>query len=247
MNVNREIRLLRFYALANSLLLGVVLIGGCAAQRGNASNGRQRYDEITVERINIVESDGKLRMAISNRDRAPAPVLNGQVMQRQGGNPPGIIFFNDEGDERGGLVYGNNNASFTFDKYKQGELVKFSYAENNEGSQGGLFVFDRPNKPPTPQEMERMMAQERQVHALPPNEQQAAFNRLMDEAAQRGETVGGSTRVFAGKLPDRSAVVMLGDAAGRPRLRLSVTPTGDASIEFLDAAGKVVQRLPPAR
>ena len=37
---------------------------------------------------------------------------------------------------------------------------------------------------------------------------------------------------------------MLADAAGKPRLNLRVDAAGEASIEFLDADGKVVQRLP---
>ena len=54
----------------------------------------------------------------------------------------------------------------------------------------------------------------------------------------------GPRRVFVGKNQDRSAVVTLADAAGKPRLTLSVSADGAASIDFLDADGKVVQRLP---
>ena len=46
-------------------------------------------------------------------------------------------------------------------------------------------------------------------------------------------------RVFVGKSTDRVARVSLADAEGRPRLVLKVEPDGGASIEFLDASGKV--------
>jgi hypothetical protein len=46
-----------------------------------------------------------------------------------------------------------------------------------------------------------------------------------------GDEVGGLT-------------IMLADAAGKPRLTLRVDATGAAAIEFLDADGKVTQRLP---
>jgi len=47
--------------------------------------------------------------------------------------------------------------------------------------------------------------------------------------------------------PRSSARVSLADAEGRPRLILKVEPDGNASIEFLDASGKVVQRVAPER
>jgi len=37
---------------------------------------------------------------------------------------------------------------------------------------------------------------------------------------------------------------MLADAQGKPRLNLKVQADGSASIEFLDAQGKVTDRLP---
>jgi hypothetical protein len=37
--------------------------------------------------------------------------------------------------------------------------------------------------------------------------------------------------------------VILRDAKGRARLIMKVTPAGAASIEFLDEAGKVVNRI----
>jgi hypothetical protein len=53
-------------------------------------------------------------------------------------------------------------------------------------------------------------------------------------------------RVFVGKTRDRVASVMLSDAQGRNRLALKVDADGRASIEFLDADGKVVQTVGPA-
>ena len=46
---------------------------------------------------------------------------------------------------------------------------------------------------------------------------------------------------------DETARVSLADRAGRERLRMTVAPGGDASIEFLDDKGEVVDRLPRPR
>ena len=54
-------------------------------------------------------------------------------------------------------------------------------------------------------------------------------------------------RVFVGKTRDRVATVVLSDAQGHSRLALKVDADGDASIEFLDGDGKVVQRIAPGK
>ncbi len=79
-------------------------------------------------------------------------------------------------------------------------------------------------------------------------------NALSDQAARdkavqavRAAAPPGPRRVFVGKNPDKSATVSLADATGKPRLTLRVEADGAASIEFLDADGKVTQRLPSPR
>jgi hypothetical protein len=52
--------------------------------------------------------------------------------------------------------------------------------------------------------------------------------------------------VFVGRNREKSATVSLADSNGKPRLVLKGEPGGAASIEFLDADGKVVQRVPAA-
>jgi hypothetical protein len=62
-----------------------------------------------------------------------------------------------------------------------------------------------------------------------------------------GEAGKSSLRVFVGKMPDRSAILQLGDPGGRARLRLTVDSLGNPAMEFLDDAGRVVQRYPDGR
>jgi hypothetical protein len=49
--------------------------------------------------------------------------------------------------------------------------------------------------------------------------------------------------LFVGKDRSRASVVNLFDATGKTRLVLKVEADGAASIEFLDADGKVTNRL----
>lgn len=166
-----------------------------------------------AERIDIVEEDGTVRLAISNSGRAPDPVCDGQIL-REGRNSAGLIFYNHEGDECGGIVFGGRRvddghragASFMFDQFKQDQVVGISYQDAAGRRWAGLRVWDRPDE------------------QLP--------------------AIGGATRLYAGKTDEQAAVVELHDGAGRVRLRLSVANDGTAGLEFLDASGNVTARLP---
>src|SRR5687768_18524475 len=98
-DIRREIRRLRGYCLVMTAAFGVMAL---AAFRQASQN--TRFVEIDVERINIVEPDGKLRMVISNRPRSIGRIYTGKPFGYAGGGRPGIIFFNDEGTENGGLT-----------------------------------------------------------------------------------------------------------------------------------------------
>src|SRR5687767_4636717 len=57
---------------------GVLSLGVTAALlSGFTSEGNARFDTITVQRINVVEPDGKLRMVLTNNNRIPGVVVNG--------------------------------------------------------------------------------------------------------------------------------------------------------------------------
>src|SRR5258706_10644757 len=98
-DIRRELRLLKGYALVMTALLGTVSV---AAFRQAAQ--KTKFTEIDVERINVVEPDGKLRLVISNRARSIGPIYKGKPFGYPGGTRPGLIFFNDEGTENGGLT-----------------------------------------------------------------------------------------------------------------------------------------------
>jgi hypothetical protein len=91
--LERDVHFLKIYAAVATLLCAVFVLAAFAQARN------QKFDEIDVERINIVEKDGKLRMVISNRERQHPGISNGKVIPRPNGRPPGMIFFNHKGDE----------------------------------------------------------------------------------------------------------------------------------------------------
>lgn len=229
--LRRDLQLLKLWAGASSLALLVLAVAAFG------QNAPRNLGEVTVERINVVDADGRLRLVISDKDRFPDPVVNGKTAHRQGEHEAGLIFYNDEGDENGGLAYdgraGAASGALMFDQYKQDQTVGIEYEQQQGRRSAGLHVWDRPDEP-----LDVLIDGLAAARSLPTEaERQAAIARV--RAAHHG-----TERVFVGKRPDKSAVVTLADAAGKPRIVLDVTADGTGRLQFLDANGKVVQQLP---
>ena len=71
--LRRQIRALQAYAGGASLAL-IALVSMGLAQ----STAPQRIDEITVQRLNVVDANGTLRMVLSNKDRMHPGVMDGE-------------------------------------------------------------------------------------------------------------------------------------------------------------------------
>src|SRR5687767_11911615 len=148
LSIRRQLRILQVYAAA-SFAVGAFLFLSAFAQ----STATQRIDELTVQRLNVVDANGTLRFVLSNKDRMHPGVMDGVTINRP--RPvAGMLFFNDEGDEVGGLTYNGTDdngrrasAGIMFDQLKQDQTVGISYAENNGQRTAGLQVWDRSDQP----------------------------------------------------------------------------------------------------
>ena len=99
--------------------------------------------------------------------------------------------------------------------------------EENGRRRAGLTFSDRPATP-IPLEL---------IDKVNTPEGNAEFEALAKAGAF------GYPRLFIGKTEDRASSVILRDAKGLARLKLTVTPAGAASIEFIDESGKIVRRI----
>jgi hypothetical protein len=70
-----------------------------------------RFEELDVQRLNLVEPDGTLRMVISDKARFPGAIIRGKEHAHTRPDA-GLLFFNDEGTEDGGLIF-SGHASTT--------------------------------------------------------------------------------------------------------------------------------------
>lgn len=96
MNSNKNT--LRFLTLYSGILtLAVIAIVVYLFRMDNDT------DVISVKRINIVDGKGNNKLVISNQDLMPPPILGGKTFKRAV-SPAGLIFYNDQGNEVGGIA-----------------------------------------------------------------------------------------------------------------------------------------------
>jgi hypothetical protein len=144
---NRWQRILAIYSAVLTVVAGVTVLTAATASKTAA------FDEITVQRINVVEPDGTLRMVVSNHARLPGIIVRGKE-QPFARPQAGMLFYNDEGSENGGLIFGGRRnpkgevvdagGSLSFDKYDANEVVQLAGVDDATDHFAGLSVSDNP-------------------------------------------------------------------------------------------------------
>ena len=135
------------YSAVLSTSFAVVLLMGAKDHRSRA------FDEIQVHRINVVEPDGTLRMVISDHDQMPGVIVKGKESPKIDRPEAGMLFYNDEGTENGGLIFGgrrnekgevvDSGGSLSFDKYGASQIVQLAGVDDKENKFAGLSVNDQ--------------------------------------------------------------------------------------------------------
>jgi hypothetical protein len=146
---NNTQRTLTVYSAILTTTLAATAFTGFSSPKRKAE-----FDELTVRRINVVEPDGVLRMVISNHAQLPGIVVRGK--ERPFARPQaGMLFYNDEGSENGGLIFGGRRnakgdvvdagGSLSFDRYGANQIVQLIGVDDREDRFAGLSVTDSPS------------------------------------------------------------------------------------------------------
>lgn len=228
--------LLAYSAVVMTAVAGLSVTHAVGQQKVTA------FDTIDVQRLNVREADGTLRMAIANKALFPGAIFKGKEYPHASrADTAGMIMFDDEGTEDGGLIFGGKTGpdgkvqSFghlSFDQYMQDQVLVLEQSEYDGHRGAGLAINDMPD---APMDIETLSKIESMKDGP---EKQAIIKKLVAEGA------GGHHRLFIGK-QEKDAVLALNDAAGKPRIVMKVEGDGKASIEFLDPAGKTVRTVTP--
>ncbi len=226
----KQLRWLKIYALVSTLVFAALL-----ALVSYRSSRPPHFAELAVERLNIVEKDGTLRMVLSNAARQHPGIVAGKPLPARP-RPAGLLFFNTEGDECGGLVYDGTqqqaSLDLSVDQYQNDQVMQLQYSEKRGGAQPlrsyGLRLWDRPTNFTLGQLV-------RQLDSLQLLHSSARYAQGL--ADLKAKHLLGEERLFLGKNTQEETGLFIRDNLGRPRIQLYVDAKGAARLEVLDAAG----------
>lgn len=209
--------------------------GAATAQKGYEP---ARFGHIIAERIDIVEPDGTLRQALYSKARDPGAVVKGKSYLHPSRTQSGMLFYNDEGTEVGGLIFAGerkedgtptSGGALSFDAYEQDQIVQLIGVKEGDMQYSGVIVSDRPSDPIDFAQTDRLARE-----TDPAKRREMAANLAGD---------GGALRGFFGRASNGDSILALRDGEGKERLRIHVTKAGEAEIVFLDEGGKAVRTL----
>jgi hypothetical protein len=145
--VRSTLRFLVAYSAVVTIAFVVIVFSGFAS-----ASRKAKFEELDVQRINIVEPDGTPRMVVSNKAKLPGVIIRGKEEHQEDRSYAGILFYNNEGSENGGLVFGghknakgeveDSGGSLSFDKYDAGQVVQLAGVDDHENNFAGLAVND---------------------------------------------------------------------------------------------------------
>lgn len=226
--MTKQLHFVHCYTVASTLLLGVLSLA--AFKRSGES---MRLDELTVRRINVVDSTGQVRVILTGSYPPRRPEI------------AGLLFVNNDGGEAGGLIYSGHKqangqvtagAILTMDQYNNDQVVALEYNQDGSSKREGLTIQDRPDS--LGPEISTLY---RVLDKMPRGAKWDSTYRVLIAkvpAEQRR-----ARRVFVGRDTNKAAVLNLSDRTGVPRLRLAVDSLGKASISFLNSQGQITRTI----
>lgn len=229
-------RLLAVYSAVLTLVLALITLMGAQKSR------KTSFEEIDVQRINVVEPDGTIRLVLSNKALIPGIIFKKKEYPHPNRKTAGILFFNEEGTENGGLTFGgekdkNGKVSayghLSFDQYDQDQVLVINASEEGGSRKARLSIWDRPDY-----SIGELLDLQGRIKNMPEEQQKAEYSKFF---AQRQNA---QPRLFLGKSDNGSVSLRLNDKQGRERLILEVAPDGAPVVRFLDQNGQETSRLP---
>ncbi|MBD1386173.1 hypothetical protein IDJ75_12855 [Mucilaginibacter rigui] len=218
------------------VLLIVLVVFGIKLFTGDKASAA----ELTVQRLNIVESDGTLRMVISNKEKQHPGAIDGKDLPKRE-RDAGMVFFNDKGDECGGLMYsGDKNGAgmvYSIDQYKNDQIMQLQYSQNGENKKirsYGFKLWDRSDDFTMGQLVSHF-------DSLKLDNSSKAYR---DEVARlKAKGYLGTERLFLGKAKNGQTGLFLSDNKGKPRLKIYIDSLNRPVIQTLDEKGAVASTL----
>jgi hypothetical protein len=232
-------RLLVVYSSILTVAVAVALFTGAAGRR------TARFEAIDVQRINVLEPDGTVRLVLSSKALFPGIIFKKKEYPHPNRSTAGILFYDDEGTENGGLIFGGEKGKdgkvsayghLSFDQYDQDQVFTIDASEDDGYRKARLSIWDRPDY-----SIGELLDLQARIKGMTADEQKAEYAKFF---AQREKA---QPRVFLGKSDNGSVSLRFNDKQGRERLILEVAPDGAPLVRFLDENGKETGRFPAVK
>ena len=239
----RLIRQIRFLQVIVLVLLAIT--GALCINLFHPLLPTQTFKVIDVGRINILEKSGVIKAALSNS----AGFNEGYRATHGGVAFSGLMFYNEEGQETGGLVYrgkaipGGQDAdvTLTFDQFRQDQNVYLHHEEFKDAQdlriEDGLSINSRPDWTQIKDEY----ALYAQLEQLPPDRRE----ELQLKSLQAGKIA--TRRLFFGvqkgvkdKQPYDDTGVFIKNKWGRNAIKIYVDNNNKPHFEVYDPLGKMI-------
>ncbi|NAS30781.1 hypothetical protein GTQ40_07350 [Flavobacteriaceae bacterium R38] len=218
----------------------------------------QKFKEIDVERINIVEADGTLKIALFNSNRLRKG-LDGD--KRQGtGTISGMFFYNEEGYETGGLVFDGKKiesgqyagSGLMFDGYRQDQTIALQHNERKDSTgsyyEDGLKIMSRPDVSDVKEEYEYYALKYPEIFGdeNTPRLSKAKIDSIEFELSKYNKVA--QRRLFLGsKRGDRGegwfdeSGLYIKNKYGKDMIRIYVDKNNIPKFEVMDTLGEIVR------
>jgi len=232
-NLQKQVKALKIYAGVLTVVVLVFMV--IVLKQVNAAG---HFKQITAERLDIVDANGQIRMAISNHERQHPGTIGGKELPKRD-RPAGMIFFNDDGDECGGLVYDGDKKSasmtYSIDQYQNDQIMQIQYSQDKDAGSlqrsYGLKLWDKYDSFPTV----KVVAYADSLKKL---NDTAKYNAGIKKLQQPGVIT--AERLFVGKNSKGEVGLFLRDTKGKPRLKIYINSQNQPVMETLNDKGEVV-------
>ena len=192
--------------------------------------------ELNVEKLNIVESDGTVKMSLFNGKNMPKLFFEGEEIfpgHRQDDNTAGLMFYDENGVECGGLIFGGKDGvhsmGLTMDKQNNDQVLQLASMETPQGHRYGIKLYQRPDKT-----MKQYEEEIKLLSTLPAEEAKKLEEKMAVEHA---------TRLSIMREVNGRVGITLYDSNGKERIVMAVDENDNPIIKILDNKGDTIKEL----
>lgn len=241
--LNRELVFLRTFAVC---VVGGFLLTSMYAFK---TNENRKFGTIDVERINIVEKDGTVKLVITNTEHFPTEgdSINNRVNHDRK-KRSGMLFFNEDGIECGGFIYDgakkenghSAGLSLTYDQYDGDQVMQLMTTDSKRGDKRIVSSFLAFNDRAENETQEMTNAINEELSAIKdPKERRKKYQEYKDK-----KMIGSNTRIMLGKTRSEKNGLFLFDDKGNPRAQFSIDKDNKVKLVAYDENGKEISSWP---